>query len=133
MPSLEKRYPELNNEFPEEFIYLFDSKSNLNSQGKMAQEVLRLRTVNAELKKQTEQSYEEELKNALRSLESTEHDVKGQQVLEIYYTYEGGPRPVCTIFVSDKYIQFHDEFTQLGQDIPELKSLIDAGWDNNHT
>lgn len=38
--SLESRYSKLKKTFPEQFIYLFDSKGELNSQGKMAQKII---------------------------------------------------------------------------------------------
>ena len=42
-------------------------------------------------------------------------------------------KPIASVFVDDKYIQFHDEFTQIGVDIPVLKKLMDAGYNHNHT
>jgi hypothetical protein len=54
--GLEKKYPKLKARFPEEFIYLFDSTGNLNSQGKMAQQILELESENAALKKQLAKS-----------------------------------------------------------------------------
>ena len=42
-------------------------------------------------------------------------------------------KPIVSIFPDDKYIQFHDEFTQIGVDIPVLKELMDYGFDHNHS
>jgi len=42
-------------------------------------------------------------------------------------------KPIASIFWDDKYIQFHDEFTQIGIDIPVLKRLIDSGYNHNHS
>lgn len=40
--NLEEEYSDLKEKFPEEFIFLFDSKGELNSQGKMAERVIEL-------------------------------------------------------------------------------------------
>ncbi len=42
-------------------------------------------------------------------------------------------KPVASIFWDDKYIQFHDEFTQLGIEIPVLKKLMESGYNHNHS
>lgn len=45
--------------------------------------------------------------------------------------------PVMSIFPDDKYIQFHDEYTQIAWDIPELQNLIKflkkKGFAHNHS
>jgi len=39
-----------------------------------------------------------------------------------------------TAFPDDEYIQFHEEFTQLGIDLPGMKVFLEkSGWDHNHT
>lgn len=44
---------------------------------------------------------------------------------------------VATIYPEDKYIQFHDEYTQISYDIPKLRKIIDVleaeGFEHNHT
>lgn len=133
MPSLEEKYPDLKKTFPEEFSYLFNDEGEPNSRGVVYAEVLELRAEKLEFKKQLNQLVDDDLENLIESLKKSGHVIRSQQALDIQYMVKEEPRPICTIFVGDRYIQFHDEFTQLGCDIPELKSLIDAGWDNNHT
>ena len=41
--------------------------------------------------------------------------------------------PVASVFPQDKYIQFHEGFTQFGHAIPIFKTLMDSGYESNHT
>ena len=46
-------------------------------------------------------------------------------------------KPVVSIFIEDKYIQFHDEYTQIAWGVPELRELLNKlerlGFRNNHS
>ncbi len=42
-------------------------------------------------------------------------------------------KPIASIFPEDNYIQFHDEFTQIGVEIPVLKKFMDSGFNHNHS
>ena len=46
--------------------------------------------------------------------------IEAEEVIEV--VYQGGP--VVSIYTKSKYAQFHDEFSQIGPDIPVLKKLI---------
>lgn len=45
-------------------------------------------------------------------------------------------RVILTIFPDDQYIQFHDEFTQIGIELPQIKEILkmieERGWTHNH-
>lgn len=40
---------------------------------------------------------------------------------------------VASVFTKDKYIQFNEGFTQFGYAIPIFKTLMDSGYESNHT
>jgi len=71
--------------------------------------------------------------DCLECLEKSGHIVENKRVTDIYYeTKKGEKKPVASIFPDDRYIQFHDEFTQIGIDIPAFKEMMQS-WHNNHT
>ncbi len=56
--------------------------------------------------------------------------VKNKTVIDI----KSDGKCLFTVFPDDEYIQFHDEFTQLGIDLPGMKVFLETTkWDHNHT
>lgn len=49
----------------------------------------------------------------------------------VFDVTDANGRLVASIFADDRYIQFHDEFTLMGQVICSLSALIDSGYDHN--
>lgn len=42
--------------------------------------------------------------------------------------------PIASLFVEDKYIQFHDQFTQIGITMPLFHKLMnEEGYTSNHS
>lgn len=39
---------------------------------------------------------------------------------------------IASLYVDDKYIMFHDQFTQIGITFPIFHQLIEEGWKSNH-
>lgn len=72
----------------------------------------------------------------LNELKSTGHLCTEKIVIDVSYTINGcnGPKekPIASVFPDDKYIQFHDEFTHIGIDVPGLGQLSKS-WSSNHT
>jgi hypothetical protein len=58
--------------------------------------------------------------------------VEEKRVVDIFYIVGTEKRPIASIFPDDRYIQLHEEFTQIGVNVPQLKDLI-RNWSNNHT
>lgn len=42
-------------------------------------------------------------------------------------------KQIVSIFFDDKYLQFHDEFTQIGITMPVMDFLIEEGYNSNHS
>ncbi len=41
--------------------------------------------------------------------------------------------PIASLFIEDKYIQFHEQFTQIGITMPLFHQLMnEEGWKSNH-
>lgn len=67
----------------------------------------------------------------VQKLKKFECNCEEKRIIDIS---DKGNRPIATLFIDDKYIQFHDEYTQIGIEVPPLKELLEAGdWDHNHT
>jgi len=76
------------------------------------------------------------LDKCITTLRNTGHACDEKRVIDIFYTAhrDGGPekKPIASIFPDDRYIQFHDEFTQIGVGVPGL-DILSKTWENNHT
>jgi len=71
-------------------------------------------------------------------MENTNNSLDTQEVIDIdHIGSDKQKHQLVTLFLGDKYAQFHDEYTQLASSIPDLKPLADYvldesnGWDNN--
>lgn len=73
-----------------------------------------------------------ELDNCLKLLRSMGHLTTEKKVIDVTYQRDCEDHPIASIFPDDKYIQFHEEFTQIGVKVPGLKDLMQK-WDHNHT
>jgi hypothetical protein len=80
-----------------------------------------------------EKADEESLEKCIKTLNNTGHLVEEKRVIDVYYRVNGvgEKKPIASIFPDDRYIQFHEEFTQIGIKVPGLKDLIQ--WKTNHT
>ena len=73
------------------------------------------------------------LENTLTLLKATGHTCVDKRVIDVTYTgNDGNQRALASIFPDDKYVQFHDEFTQIGIGIPGFDELCKE-YDHNHT
>jgi len=81
-----------------------------------------------------EKSDQEALAKCLLSLVATGHLKEEKRVIDIKYKVADSNEeyPIASIFPDDRYIQFHEEFTQIGIKVPGLKDLM-LIWDHNHT
>lgn len=75
-----------------------------------------------------------ELDKLLEKLgENPNNNITRQEIVDI----SNGEKHIVTLFLEDRYAQFHDEFTQIApvSDIPDLKLIVDylskEGYDTN--
>ncbi len=63
-----------------------------------------------------------ELKNLLDNLEkdNSNNKIQKQEIFKVF----NGEHVIVTIYPSDKYAKFHDEYTQTALSIEEFKPLI---------
>lgn len=57
------------------------------------------------------------------------YNIKSKSVIDV--TDDKG-QPIVSIFVDDKYLQFHDCFTQIGITMPLMEFLMNNGFTSNH-